>query len=348
MRRALRCLVLTAALLGGDALADDRLAVFEFIARQSTYCIAGAPTVIQLQEELAGRAVLLEYDFDAGSTLGRYQCYRAADPYGAYLPLTMVGSGLRTASGPVSYATVYRGMIDEELDRAPEAAVTAYWQRRGDALRVYVRAENRSNATLTSASGAAIWLIVWENARIRLTDTYVRSVVKTPITVALPPGGTVTATMDTPTLTGVSWDKLESLAMLERRTSSTGRYDMLQAAIAAPAGLGVSPPQLALGPSVPSAEVGLAGPHAMSWTADTDGPWLAVVPPSGTLPATVQVNLIGASLPPGTTTGEVRFTATGDGMTFAATVEVTVEGRRGTIRRRLHRVEQAAAPLRAP
>ena len=345
MHSAMRWVGIAAVVCGSAAEAQERLAVFEFLARQSTYCIAGAPAVITLQGEMQGRAVLLEYDFDAGSTAGRYQCYRAADPYGGYLPLVMTGSGFRTSSGPVNYEPIYRGMIEQELARAPEAAVAAYSRRQGDALRVYVEAENRSGAALTPESRAAIWVIAWENARIRLTDTWVRAAVRSPIGVSVAAGERITAVVETPALTGVSWERIESLAMVERRTAAGGRYDMLQAAVSRPAALLVSPGQVTMPRSAASAEIELAGPHALAWTAEPDSPWLEVVPASGTVPTTATVRAVVAALPAGTVTGHVRIDAIGDGMVFTASVTVTVEGRQGTIRRRLRQAGCAPAPM---
>ena len=336
MRRPLSCL-LAAAALCGTALAEERLAVFEFLARKSTYCIAGAPAVITLQQEMSTRAVLLEYDFDAAMTAGRYQCYRAANPTAAYLPLVMVGSGYRTETGPVDYLPAYRSMIEQELARPPEAAVTAYWRRRDSTLRVYVGAENRGAVTLTPEGGAALWVIVWENGRIRLTDTMVRAVVKQPLVAALAPGAAVAFTVDTPVLTGVDWGQLAALAMVERRTAGGGRFDMLQAAVASPAAVSVLPAEVRLSTAAPAATVALSGPAPLTWTAHPDAPWIAVEPAAGTLPATVTVQAVAGLAPPGTATGTVRFAAAGDGLEVEAVLGVTCEGRHGTIRRRLQR-----------
>jgi hypothetical protein len=337
MRHAIARALVTAMLCCTAALAQERLAVFEFLARQSTYCMAAAPAVIELQDEMAGRAVLLEYDFDAALARGRADRYFAADPNAWYLPFTMVGSGYRTAGGPVDYEPVYRGMLEQELARAPEAAVTAQWRRQGSALRVYVQAENLSEDTLTPDSQASIWVIVWENARIRLTDTWVRAAVESPLTASVGPGARVVAVVDTPALSGVNWDHVETLAMLERRTASGGRYDMMQAAIARAAGLFVSPEALTLSRATPSASVALVGPHTLTWTAEPDQPWLAVVPDSGGIPTTATVGVVADMLPRGTATGSVRFEAVGEGMTFSTSVTVTLEAETRLVRRRLRR-----------
>jgi hypothetical protein len=133
--------------------------------------------------------------------------------------------------------------------------------------------------------------------------------------------------------------------MVERRVSSAGRYDALQAAVALPAALAVLPAEVALGGGAAAAAVTLAGPHPLLWTASPDVPWLAVEPASGALPATVEVRLVPAALPPGTSVGSVRFDAAGDGMQLAAAVSVraTAEGPRGTVRRRLRGVTVPAA-----
>ncbi len=323
-------------LVAAPLLAQDRLAVFEFFGRPAGhYCRDAAPSVISLQREYAGRAVLLEYDFDRFPS-GRVDRWWAARTGSGtvYLPLVMVGSGFRIASGPVDYAAVYRTMLDAELARPPQAEVAAWSRRQGDAVKAYVRVANRSAVPLTPARSAATWLIVWEDLRRGLTDTWVRATAMHQLPVTLQPGAATTVELTTGTLSNVDWNHVRSLALLEHRPASTGPYDLLQAAIAVPAALSASPPRLTLTPLRRAASVSLEGPHVLSWSAATDAPWLAVEPASGTLPATLTVSLTG-EVPQAGATAQVQVSASGDGMSFTATVAVAAEGESPRMRRRL-------------
>jgi hypothetical protein len=336
MGRSLRYVAFLWLLCAVTVSAQERLAVLEFFGRPNgQFCSEAGPAMLALQAEMAGRAVLLEYDYDRFWS-GRVDRFWAARPSAMYLPLVMVGSGYRTSTGQVSYEREYRAMLNAELARAPEAVVSGYWRKSGDAARVYVQVTNLRDSALTTAEDAAIWVIAWENDRIGVSDTWVRGTVLRSLTQPLAPGATLAATVDTASLTGVNWERISALACLERRPGGSGVYDMLQAAVAAPVGLAVSPTTLAPTIAEPSAEVALSGPYVLTWTAAADVPWLSVSPPSGALPATVAVSLVPSALPPGGGTGVVHFAAVGDGMSVSATVSVAAPVRIRRPRRRLY------------
>jgi hypothetical protein len=336
MGRPLRCLVLVLSLCASAATGQQRLAVLEFFGRPNgQFCSEAGPAMLSLQGEMAGRAVLLEYDYDRFAS-GRVDRFWAARPSAMYLPLVMVGSGYRTSSGQVDYAREYRGMLEAELARPPEAAVNAYWRRSGAAARVYVQVTNLRASALTPEEAAAIWVIAWENGRIGVSDTWVRGTARTPLADSLEPGAILTVTIDTPSLVGVDWERISALACLERRPGGAGVYDMLEAAVAASAGLAVSPNTLALSAASPSAEVALSGPHVLTWTAAADVPWLAVSPTAGAVPATAAVSLVPEGLAGGGGTGHVHFEAAGDGMSLSTTVSVAFPARVRPPRRRLY------------
>lgn len=343
----LRALAL-ALLVAAPTAAQQRLAVYEFFGRPAgQYCRDAAPAVIALQEELDGRAVLLEYDYDRFPS-GRVDRWWAAHSGGGtvYLPLVMVGSGFRTSYGPVDYLTAYRTMLNAELARPPDASMSAWSRRQGSSLRVYVRAQNLSGAPLTTANSAALWLLAWEDLRKGLTDTWVRATVPKMLTATLQPGAVVTATLDTPALSDVNWSALRSLVLLEHRPGGTGRHDMLQAAIASPAALEVSPPQLELTPIVSCGTVALQGPHVLEWSATSDAPWLSVEPTTGTLPGAFTVSLAADHPGPGAT-ATVQVTAAGDGMSFSASVTVDAATESPRIRRRAQSRQAVAPPVLA-
>jgi len=317
------------------AAGEDRLAVLEFFGRpHGAFCSAAGPAMISLQSEMRGRALLLEYDFDAFPS-GRVDRFWATGVPAQYLPLVMVGCGYRTSSGSVNYEPVYRNMINDELARPPQAAVTAYWRRVGNGMRVYAQVTNTGTRNLTEAEETAIWLISWENARIGVSGTWVRKTAQHRLTGVLNPGETATAVITTSPLHFVDWDRIACLAMVEHRPGGTGRYDMLQAAEAVPAGFTAVPDQLVMNSRQRVAEVALEGPHVLAWTASSSVPWLEPSPASGTGPATVTVTLLPDLRPSTAVTGSVSFEAAGDGMAFTETVDVTVGM---TVRRPARRV----------
>lgn len=341
MARALRYTLILLVLAGG-AGAEERLGVLEFFVRGGgTYCRQAAPAVNTLQAEMAGRAVLLEYAYDTFSS-GRVDRWWAAyhGPSSVYLPLVMVGSGFDVSQGPVDYYNRYKAMLNAELARPPAASVKTWSQRVGDGLQVFARATNLTAEPLTPEHAAAFWVVVWEDNPIGLTRTWVRATATRPLTAALQPGDTTNVTVDVASLADVDWQHLRAVAMLEHRPTAGGSYDMLQAAIAVPAGVEVTPAQVTLGPSLPSAELTVDGPSVLTWTATPEVSWLQVAPASGALPGTCTVTLVGTA--PAGQTGVVRFDASGGGMSFSATVTVTAQGRVLRIRRHLARVAGTA------
>jgi len=322
--RALRSALIP--LLFGVAFgtADDRFAVLEFFGRPAgAYCSAAGPAMITLQSEMSGRAVLLEYDYDAFMG-GRQDRFWASGASASFLPLVMVGSGYRTSSGSVNYEQVYRSMINDELARPARAAVSAYWRRAANAMRAYVVVRNLGATNLRINQEAAIWLIAYENASIGVGTTWVRSTAQRYLPFDLAPGETATAVVNTPPMSGVDWNRMAGLVLAEDRPGGAGAYDMLQATEALPAGLTAAPDHLTLGLHGPGAEVVLTGPYVLSWSATSDVPWIVVTPSSGAIPTTATLTLRPELRPPSETEGDVTFSATGDGMAFSATVSVTV------------------------
>jgi hypothetical protein len=312
-------------LLSTDASADERFGVLEFFVRGSgTYCQAAAPSVIALQDAMEGRAVVLEYPYDTfnkGRVDRFWAAYTGPSPF---LPLVSVGSGFDVSQGPVDYATRYRQMLDAERTRPPRAALRAWSRRLGSGLQVFATIRNLDVATLGPDRQSTCWLIVWEDGPIGLSKTFVRGTIAKAIATGVPPGGTTAVTIESPSLGTVSWQNVRALVLLEEFPPGGTRYDMLQAAVAQPAGLAATPATASLGPGAAEVPVTLDGPHVLNWSASVDVAWLEVSPASGALPATATIRLVGA--PPAGASGTVRFSATGEGMSFTATVAVTAEG----------------------
>lgn len=339
MAATLRASVI-AVLLAGAVGAEERLGVFEFFVRGAgAYCIAAGPAVNTLQAEMAGRALLLEYAYDSFNR-GRVDRWWAAytGSPSVYLPLVMVGSGLAVDQGPVDYYPRYKAMLEAELARPPQASLKVWSRRVGDGLQVDVRATNLAPVALTPEHAAAFWVVVWEDKPIGLTQTWVRATATRALAAALEPGATTSTTVDVPSLGGVDWQHLRALALLEHRPGGgSGPFDMLQATVAVPAGLEVSPAELTLRPASPSGEIAVDGPGGLAWTATPDVPWLQVAPASGAMPGRCTVSLVGT--PAAGQTGQVRVDASGDGMSFSTTVTVTAQGRVLRIRRHLERAD---------
>jgi hypothetical protein len=314
--------------------AADRFAVLEFFGRPNgAFCSAAGPAMKSLQRQMEGRAVLLEYDYDA-FRYGRQDRFWATGVSATYLPLVMVGSGYRTSSGSVNYESVYRSMINQELDRPARAEVSAFWRRNGSAMRAYVQVLNLDDAPLEIDDEARIWLIAFENTSIGVSTTWVRSTAHQLLPFDLAPGESAEAVIDTPSMAGVNWNLMDGLVIIEDRSGGSGPYDMLQAAEAIPSGLTAVPDSLVLSVNGSEAEVVLTGPHVLSWTASSNVPWIEVTPDSGSLPAVPTLRVRRELLARTEHEGIVTFSATGDGMEFSAAVNVTAGSllRRGTRR----------------
>ncbi len=315
-----------AVLLGGvnAAAAAGRLAVLEFFGRPSGgYCSAAGPAMRNLQLQLEGQAVLLEYDYDRfqGDRLFRFW---ATGVSAGFLPLVMVGSGYRTSSGQADYENVYRSMILDELARPPRAAIAAAWRPAGTAMRTYLTITNTGGATLRRSEEAAAWVVAYEKTVVGVSSTWVRMTRRWPLPDDLAPGETVHAVVDLPGLSGVDWNRMAAVALLEDRPGGNGRYDMLQATEALPPAVLATPRQLMVHPGRPAVEVALEGPHVLDWSATVDVPWLEVSPAAGRLPADVTVVLLPELRPPEATAATVTIRAVGDSMDLETELPVLV------------------------
>jgi hypothetical protein len=326
MGRRLKWLFLPLLLSSVFVTAEDRLAVLEFFGRQGcSICSSAGPALTSLQHEMRGRAVLLEYDYD-GFPFGRQERFWASGASAMYLPLVMVGSGYRTTSGPVDFEQVFHSMINDELARPVRAAVSAFWRRTTSAMRAYVEVLNIGDTDLEVGREAGVWLIAYENAPIGHSTTWVRSTALRYLPFDLAPGESATVVIDSPPMSGIDWNNMAGLVMIEDRPGNAGAYDMLQALEVLPAGLTVTPNILEVSRRRTESEIVLSGPHVLSWSAISDVPWLEVTPSSGGLPVAVTVTLRPELRPWSESDGIVTFSATGDDMEFEASVNVTVSG----------------------
>jgi hypothetical protein len=233
----------------------------------------------------------------------------------------------------VSFDTIYRGLINGELLRPPQAEVEAYAARAGNAMRIWIRMVNRSAATLSAAAnGATANVIVWEDRKVHVTSRTVRAAPLADVTQPVAPGAAFATVLDTPTLIGVDWGKLHAVAFVDYRPAgATGAYDMLQAALAIPPELTVSPPELAATSSELAADgtlgtVTLGGPHVLDWSVASNALWLTASPATGAVPGAATARIVREALPFGVSEGTLTFTATSaDGLSFTREVAVRID-----------------------
>lgn len=271
--------------------------------------------------------MFLEQDID--NTVGdRYGRWWAAHGSGTVvLPLVMVDSGHQISNGYVDFYNVYKAMIDTELGRPAEADLEAYSRRIGNRVRVYGRLTNLSGVTLSYANYATIHTIVYEDARVHLMDHFVRDSDYLDMPSSLAHGAAMTFTLETSDLTGVNWDNLHSLALVDYRPGdSSGAFDMLQATYAIPVTFTVQPSPLNF--LIDSSEVlsqsvsiSMHGPHVLNWTATEEIPWLTLTASAGPINMPPAAIVSTSTLSPGWQSGVVTFTAaSADGLAFTAQV----------------------------
>lgn len=327
--------LLLAAATGGAA---DRLAVLEFFGRPSgTYCSAAGPAMIALQDELAGTALLLEYHFDWFHD-GRYERFAAAEPHATTLPLVMVGSGSETSWGPVEYERDYRAMLTHELARAPQAELAAWWWHSGASVTVEARLVNRAGITLGPATEATVWVVVWEDSTQGVGRTWVRAVGERPLTTTLANGAATELSLSLSVGGIADWSAAHAVVLVDRYRSELHRYDMLQAAVAAPAGVQVTPAVVALTSLAPRVELAFDAPPSAHWQVAEMPPWLELDPAAGEGSATVVAAVDHGRASGLVLEGTLRLVVTGVGAEQAVEVPVSF---RGGVRRAPRRVAPA-------
>ncbi len=306
------------------AATADRFAVLEFFGRPAgAFCSAAGPAMFALQDEFEGSAVLLEYDYDQFQT-GRLDRFWATGASAPYLPLVMVGSGFRTSSGSEDYERIYRSMLQSDMAREPEAAIAAWWRRRGDRVRAYIRMTNTGSSALRVEDDPSLWLVAYEEAPIGVSSTWVRSTTEWFLPHELGTGESITATVDSPPLSGVGWNGMAAVVMAEQRPGGVGAWDVLQAASARPAEVDADPASVRMGASGSQAVIEIDGPHVLTWSAVSSVPWLAVEPAMGSLPGSLTIMLHPNLRPPTSTAGTITISAIGDGMSLTSEVQVEV------------------------
>lgn len=174
--------------------------------------------------------MFLEYDVD-NPPGNRYAYWWTAYGSGSVtLPMVMVDSGHEISNGYEPFATVYRDMVERALARPPGVRLVVARERIGNRFRFEVRVTNLGEVTLSSSNIARVHAIVYEDAHVADTNRFVRGARSTGIS-SLAPGATETYTIEISLSSGLNWDKLHSVVLVDYRPGvNTGTYDMLQAA----------------------------------------------------------------------------------------------------------------------
>lgn len=284
--------------------------------------------VKRLASEYAGRPVVfLEYYANA-SVGDRQSRFDAAWGYGYTVPMIMLSSGHSVTQGAQDFYPNYKAMIEAELPRPAAVELEAWQQQAGAVMRVWVSLRNTSALSLDASNQAAVWAIMWDQGTTGVTGMYVRAAKKAAVSQGIPPGGQGGFTFDLAMPTGIDPSKLRTVVLAEFRPGgSAGPFDMLQAVRPVAPSVTLSPAslQLALPSGTGVAEVRLAGPPGLEWSAVSHAPWLEVAPTQGSLVTPARVRVLLAGLQPGEQEGSITFAATSaDGLSLAAELPVTV------------------------
>jgi hypothetical protein len=279
----------------------------------------------QLADDYAGQPVVfLEYNVFAAPR-DRTSRFEAGFSGGtAYFPWVMVDSGNVTKDGPLTYYSAYSSMVDNSMARPPQADVQAFWVRQGNKVNFSVQVKNLSGKTLNSSNNAAVHVLIYEEAHIQLTGRFVVNTVYTSIS-SLTNGATGTYQLQTSDLTGVDWSKLHYIALVDYvPIISTGKFDMLQAAVAEPPPQ-VQPDQLFFlvdnsATTVPSQYATVQGPSSLTWNASESASWLTVTS-TGHPSTPVQFSVNKAALASGLQQAVVSFSSPDGALSDNVTVK---------------------------
>ena len=241
------------------------------------------------------------------------------------LPMVMVDSGLSAKSGPGPYVSGYSTMVDNSMVREPKAEVQALWVRQGNKAKFTVQVKNLSGVTLSSSNEATVHVIVYLQQHVYLTSRLVVFAAHAAIS-SLANGATGAYNLETDDLTSVDWDKLHYIALVDYiPNSTTGKYDMLQAAVAEPAE--VQPDELRFlvdndDPSVPPQFAKVIAPSSLTWNTSESASWLTVTPGNGNPSTLPQFTVSKAALVAGWQQTSVSFTSPDSAFTDSVTVKV--------------------------
>ncbi len=225
---------------------QKRLVVFEgFLSSACGFCQRASVVIDQLAAAYSNEPVVfIEHDL-ANDSNGRYRRWWDAYYYGggeghslslALLPFTMVDSGNQISNGPVDFQSVYSSMVDTSMLRPPKVDISATWKRIGNEIETTIDITNFSDINLSYDNNATLFMIVYENARVGLTDRYVRSVVREEIA-SLAQGENARFILTTNEVIPADWNNINVIVIADYISdfdpdSGYKKFDTLQAVIA--------------------------------------------------------------------------------------------------------------------
>ena len=227
----------------------------------------------------------------------------------------MVGSGYQISNGSVDFYPVYKNMIEAEMARPPQAAVNAYYQRVGNHFEVRVMVTNESGVPLSYLNQATVHVIVYEEAKVNITNRFVRAATSELFSDSLEHGQTASYTLTTADITPVNWDAIHIIALVDYRPQSTGPFDTLQAAVATDnVDFEVSPDTVVFMVSptdtaVTPRQLTIVGPPQLSWHVTGAADWFTVTPPQGGSSTSPQLSLLLGNLIDGWQEKTITFNA---------------------------------------
>lgn len=196
----------------------------------------------------------LQYESDSQHAVHRIDRFMAAWQIDrkpretqADTPHNMVDSGQAISYGERDYQREYRSMIDGEIPRPPTALLFAHREMPNPStLDVRVQVTNVSTTTLqTALNGATLHLVLYDGSKALKAGSDIHATRQSSFDEPLPPGDSRRFEFSFTNLRGVNLARTDVLAMLDYLPPwSGGRWDMMQAAIAASAPL----------PAVPTAQ----------------------------------------------------------------------------------------------
>ena len=243
------------------------------------------------------------------------------------LPLVMVDSGQSVSNGYLNFQAEYSAMVNTSLARSPKGQLSAYYNRVNNVVYYQVQVTNQSGTVLNyNTNGASVSAILYEDARVQLTNRFARGVSEGSIT-NLANGASAVYNLQVTAPAGVNWNKMHYLTLADYRPGgASGAYDQLQAAIAAPTG--VDPAGLFFlikkSGTAASQSVTIAGLPSMSWTAAASAPWINLSAASGNASAPPQISVNPALLADGYQSGTVSFQAPGNLLADSVSVSAYV------------------------
>ncbi|HNT56027.1 MAG TPA: hypothetical protein PKG95_15025 [Anaerolineaceae bacterium] len=225
-----------------DAAPPADLIVFEaFLSPSCFYCQTAAPIIDnQLVPEYAGQNVLfLEHSALVSSPrLSRWWDGWAVGGTVGF-PMVMTDSGHqvreRLTSGTDFY-NLYKAMI-ESARATPEinADIQASATRASDVVNFTINVTNLGSLTLGTANKATIWVLVYEESSSGpvadgLTQRYVRAQVSQALSSNLAPGASAQYLLTVNSLSGVDWNRMHGVIILDYRPNPSLRpYNTYQA-----------------------------------------------------------------------------------------------------------------------